>query len=105
MSKAWQAVLCEREQICIELLSDEVLALVVLFNKMYVFILLPLTVYIKSNAVGIRNAVDSRYLEIQGTLWNTSRYPYLDTSDLQNWGKQWIEQPFLINEYVIWLLS
>ena len=29
--------------------------------------------------------VDSRYLEIQGTLWNTSRYPYLDISDLQNW--------------------
>ena len=24
---------------------------------------------------------------IQGTLWNTLRYPYLDTSDLQNWGK------------------
>ena len=31
--------------------------------------------------------VDSRYLEFQGTLWNTSRYPYLDISDLQNWGK------------------
>ena len=28
--------------------------------------------------------VDSRYLEVQGTLWNTSRYPYLDISDLQN---------------------
>ena len=33
------------------------------------------------------NTVDSRYLEFQGTLWNTSRYPYLDISDLQNWGK------------------
>ena len=31
--------------------------------------------------------VDSRYLEFQGTLWNTSRYPYLDISNLQNWGK------------------
>ena len=31
--------------------------------------------------------VDSRYLEFQGTLWNTSRYPYLNISDLQNWGK------------------
>ena len=31
--------------------------------------------------------VDSRYLEFQGTLWNTSRYPYFDISDLQNWGK------------------
>ena len=30
--------------------------------------------------------VNSRYLEFQGTLWNTSRYPYLDISDLQNWG-------------------
>ena len=27
--------------------------------------------------------VDSRYLEFQGTLWNTSRYPYLDISDLR----------------------
>ena len=31
--------------------------------------------------------VDSRYLEFQGTLWNSSRYPYFDISDLQNWGK------------------
>ena len=30
---------------------------------------------------------DSRYLEFQGTHWNTSRYPYFDISDLQNWGK------------------
>ena len=34
--------------------------------------------------------VDSRYREVQGTLWNTSRYPYLDISDLQNWGKKLI---------------
>ena len=33
------------------------------------------------------STVDSRYLEFQGTLWNTSRYPYLDISDLQNLGK------------------
>ena len=33
------------------------------------------------------NTVDSRYLEFQGTLLNTSGYPYLDLSDLQNWGK------------------
>ena len=32
--------------------------------------------------------VDSRYLEFQGTLWNASRYPYLDISELQNWGKK-----------------
>ena len=29
----------------------------------------------------------SFYLEFQGTLWYTSRYPYLELSDLQNWGK------------------
>ena len=33
------------------------------------------------------NTVDSRYLEFQGTLWNTSRYPYVEISDLQNLGK------------------
>ena len=33
------------------------------------------------------DTVDSRYLEFQGTLWNTSRYPYLDISVLLNWGK------------------
>ena len=32
--------------------------------------------------------VDSRYLEFQGTLLITSRYPYLEISELQNWGKQ-----------------
>ena len=32
--------------------------------------------------------VDSRYLEVQGTLWNASRYPYLDISHLRNWEKQ-----------------
>ena len=32
--------------------------------------------------------VDSRYLEVQATLWNTSRYPYFDISDLRHWGKQ-----------------
>ena len=36
--------------------------------------------------------VEYRYLEIQGTLWNTSRYPYFDISDLRNW-LQFIEQP------------
>ena len=36
---------------------------------------------------GIANTVDSRYLEFQGTHWNTSRYPYIDISDLQNLGK------------------
>ena len=29
------------------------------------------------------------------TLWNTSRYPYIDISDLRKWGKQLIEQPLL----------
>ena len=36
----------------------------------------------------IWNTVNSRYLEFQGTLWNTSRYPYLEISELQKWGKQ-----------------
>ena len=35
-----------------------------------------------------KSTVDSRFLDFQGTLWNTSRYPYLDISDLQNWGKK-----------------
>ena len=39
-----------------------------------------------SDFPGSSSTVDSRYLELQGTLWNTSRYPYLDISDLQNWG-------------------
>ena len=34
--------------------------------------------------ISLSHTVDSRYLEVQGTLWNTSRYPYLNTSDLQN---------------------
>ena len=37
--------------------------------------------------------VNSHYLELQGALWNTSRYPYFDISNLRNWGKQLIEQP------------
>ena len=38
--------------------------------------------------VGLLYTVDSRYLEFQGTLRNTSRYPYLEISELQKWGKQ-----------------
>ena len=33
-------------------------------------------------AEAIFNTVDSRYLEIEGTIINTSRYPYFDISDL-----------------------
>ena len=51
------------------------------------------------------NTVDSRYLEFQGTLWNTSRYPYLDISNFQNLGKKLFEQPHLTNLYVIGLLT
>ena len=36
------------------------------------------------------SSVDTRYLEFQWTPWNTSRYPYFDISDLQNWGKNHI---------------
>ena len=49
--------------------------------------------------------VDSRYLEVQGTVWNTSRYPYLDILDLQNWGKYKSNNTNFTNEYVIWLLK
>ena len=42
----------------------------------------------RSGTSGERSyTVNSRYLEFQGTVWNTSRYPYLDISDFQNWGK------------------
>ena len=30
----------------------------------------------------VHHTVDSRYLEIEGTLKNSSRYPYFDISDL-----------------------
>ena len=47
--------------------------------------------------------VDSRYLESQGNLWNTARYPYLDISDLQNWGKKSHNH---INKYICnWTLE
>ena len=42
--------------------------------------------------------------QIQGILWNNSRYPYVDISDLQNWGKINGITAFS-NEYVIWLLK
>ena len=51
-----------------------------------------------------QHTVKSRYLEFQGTLWNTSRYPYLDISDLQNWGKI-IRTTTFNNIYVIRLLK
>ena len=31
------------------------------------------------------NLQSNRYLEVQRTLWNISRYPYLSISDLQDW--------------------
>ena len=53
----------------------------------------------RSQSFIINITVDSRYLEFQGTHWNTSRYPYLDVSELREWVKQFIEQPHLTNEY------
>ena len=48
--------------------------------------------------------VDSRYLKFQGTLWDTSRYPYLDISDLQNWGK--INRTTTFNKFICnWTLE
>ena len=43
------------------------------------------TIYLQPKC--LQYTVDSCYLEVQGALWNTSRYPYLDISALQNWGK------------------
>ena len=43
-------------------------------------------------------------ISVQGTLWNTSRYPYMDKSDLQNWGKNKSAVTFNHIEYVIWPL-
>ena len=48
----------------------------------------------------------SRYLKVQETLWNTSRYPYHDISDLHNEGankSSHISQAKKM--YVIWLLK
>ena len=39
--------------------------------------------------------VDSRYLEIEGTLKNTSRYPYFEISDLYYWGKNYLNNQIL----------
>ena len=41
----------------------------------------------KHRRISNKYTVDSRYLEVQGTLSNTSWFPYLYISYLQNWGK------------------
>ena len=48
---------------------------------------------------------DSRYLEVQGTLWNTSKYPYIDKYQICRFEEKQIEQPHFTNEYVVWLLK
>ena len=40
--------------------------------------------YVSFNSISDTCTVDSHYLKVQGTPWNTSRYLYLDISDLQN---------------------
>ena len=51
----------------------------------------PLVLRIRENTDfsthSMKYTVDSRYLEVEGIRWNTSRYPYFDISDVQNWGK------------------
>ena len=50
-----------------------------------VICLLPLgVIYRLCSVIVALYTVDSRYLKVQGTLRNTTRYPYLDISDLQN---------------------
>ena len=46
-----------------------------------------LRAFLQYSKISSRSTVDSRYLEFQGTVWNSSRYPYLNISGLQNWGK------------------
>ena len=38
--------------------------------------------YCLLTAISKANTVDSRYFEIEGTIINTSRYPYFDIPDL-----------------------
>ena len=58
---------------------------------------------LSSRTFYLLTTVDSRYLEVQW-LWNTSRYPYLDISDLRTRGK--INQTTTFNKwYIIWLLK
>ena len=37
-----------------------------------------------TNLHHFQSTIDSRYLEVEGPLRNTSRYPYFDISDVQN---------------------
>ena len=48
-----------------------------------------LVIHIQQNSPfnRLHTTVDSHYIKDQGTPWNTLRYPYLDISDLQKWGK------------------
>ena len=49
--------------------------------------------------------VDSLYLEVEGALWNTSRYPYFNISDFAELNnKIQFKQPNITNQYAIWLL-
>ena len=41
---------------------------------------------------------------VQGTTWNSSRYPYLSISDLQNWGKKKLNN-HISQMDLIWLLK
>ena len=45
------------------------------------------TYILRFTSYTVFTTVDSRYLEFQGTVSNTSRYPYLDILELQNWEK------------------
>ena len=45
------------------------------------------TNYTQNYVYGEISTVGSHYLEFQATFWNTSRYPYLEISELQNWGQ------------------
>ena len=48
-------------------------------EKLFFFFQPKISLYL---VIKLSNTVDSRYLEIEGTLKNSSRYPYFDISDL-----------------------
>ena len=63
------------------------MCLMVVTNPRYVensFSLYTITDHEDEHGMDCLYTVDSRYLEIEGTLRNTSGYPYFDISDLRD---------------------
>ena len=58
-----------------------------IINKLLMKNIMPLCRWCLRTLIIKWHTIGSRYLEVQGILWNTSRYPYLNISDLPKWGK------------------